>query len=798
MTCLNIPSICCGPNPGPEPEKPPSGKVKSQSTFLSQLIPPHERLMDQASEHVLFKYKSHLNIGDVNRITIKYKYDPKDPTQCSRIESDDHGAYIWLRIKNEQNPLVRPIYLAGPFTFYTDCRPCNFQEDKEMQGETIGYNIDVKPNQAFKCKMYLNESSLLRTEQTDNEAGSKATVIQVHSWTVDVVSQLAVISKFSVDYELSIGYQFSALRRPIPYNHETYHLSDPQALAVKIQDTDALWTTPPLRPKDPVHLVVLTHGIFSNIGADMFYVKDQLEKRFQQTGENAIVRGYQENTGKSEKGIKYIGKRIAEFVVDYVKEQKKNFKNGHQQGLDITKISFIGHSLGGCTQAYAIYHIATKYPTFFQTEVKPTHFICVASPMVGILTEFSKTVSVALDLGFFAQTGRDLMLRHQVSTMVRSKLKRMFTSTGKSNHKAAKEKEDKEKDQDSAKSGIFTTKPVLEQIIVSEEAHKVFCSFENRTTYANAVNDGIVPLRTAALVYLNWQGLDDFETVKAQIIAQQKRQEAKMGSLEYSASSEDLRNIPTVERENGRAVGEISDSAGDNLSSVPVGIKDLPNNHQVEESNENNGGITQNLMNLISSGHNRHLEIKQTKGKPTTHKFSKKKLESYRLTQTTNTPPPTTSTLDDHDSEATPVSNGSEKASNNEESEPQLNIPPPASTFITAANVLFAPEPSQRFLTCPEARHNTIFHDAMYSYSDLPERPPSVEHEGFISRNLRHNTDRRLQTQEMIARRWHKGMDWRKVLVILKPDAHNNIIVRRRVTNAWGWGVIEHLIKEHF
>jgi hypothetical protein len=41
-------------------------------------------------------------------------------------------------------------------------------------------------------------------------------------------------------------------------------------------------------------------------------------------------------------------------------------------------------------------------------------------------------------------------------------------------------------------------------------------------------------------------------------------------------------------------------------------------------------------------------------------------------------------------------------------------------------------------------------------------------------------------------------MTWRKVLVKLEPDAHNNIIVRRMFPNAYGWPVVEHLVREHF
>ena len=35
-------------------------------------------------------------------------------------------------------------------------------------------------------------------------------------------------------------------------------------------------------------------------------------------------------------------------------------------------------------------------------------------------------------------------------------------------------------------------------------------------------------------------------------------------------------------------------------------------------------------------------------------------------------------------------------------------------------------------------------------------------------------------------------------MVLLKPDAHNNIIVRRRFSNAYGWPVVDHLVTAHF
>ncbi len=46
--------------------------------------------------------------------------------------------------------------------------------------------------------------------------------------------------------------------------------------------------------------------------------------------------------------------------------------------------------------------------------------------------------------------------------------------------------------------------------------------------------------------------------------------------------------------------------------------------------------------------------------------------------------------------------------------------------------------------------------------------------------------------------RTYRGLSWRKVLVKLEPDAHNNIIVRRMFANAFGWPVVHHMVEAHF
>lgn len=55
-----------------------------------------------------------------------------------------------------------------------------------------------------------------------------------------------------------------------------------------------------------------------------------------------------------------------------------------------------------------------------------------------------------------------------------------------------------------------------------------------------------------------------------------------------------------------------------------------------------------------------------------------------------------------------------------------------------------------------------------------------------------------MRVEEKIARAYHRGIAWRKVLVKVEPDAHNNIIVRRMFANAFGWPVVKHMVDAHF
>ena len=237
------------------------------------------------------------------------------------------------------------------------------------------------------------------------------------------------------------------------------------------------------RKRKKIHLVVLTHGMHSNVGADMLFLKEsidatvkqarvdakkrkeeyQQQKQRQSTTsesgqkeenddadthgetstaplsggqedindteydsddeEETIVRGFPGNAVRTENGIQYLGKRMAKYILRFTypdqpflpvkkplsrtltdtfkKEEDKAKRDGvpSHSGSSIhhpsasksadelpykfISISFVGHSLGGLIQTYAIAYIQKHNPMFF-TQIKPVNFICMASPMLGL------------------------------------------------------------------------------------------------------------------------------------------------------------------------------------------------------------------------------------------------------------------------------------------------------------------------------------------------------------------------------------------------------------------------------
>lgn len=679
------------------------------------------------------------------------------------------------------------------------------------------------------------------------------------------------------------------------------------------------------RTPKKLHLVILTHGIHSNVSADLLYLKesidattlqarldakerrsrlrnegkksqsensesanvkikakreppataplsggqDQLEddedrKSSDDDDEQVIVRGFFGNAIRTERGIQYLGKRLAKFVLTttypdqpFLPASKsssrrmpggsdssaknslygaaahtgssihKGLRRGEQLPYTFTSISFIGHSLGGLVQTYAIAYIHKHSPSFFK-QIKPTNFIAMASPLLGLSNENPMYVKFALDFGLVGRTGQDLGLTWRAPTLARSGWSAMLSGFGG----GTVEKEPKRDDP--------RAKPLL-RILPTGPAHQVLKMFRNRTVYSNAVNDGIVPLRTSCLLFLDWRGLDRVENARREngLLGTM----ASFGWAELTGANSSSHRPPSGRRENGNMSSRKEDDASSSLN-MSEGGSDVPQpssnatrqdtqfetagpparqfsgeHHKPSDERSVTGSIgTEGSSNSPTHNGNTFSDLISffrpgTKTKSSKKpKVSRKVNRAYKRAQTVqdeqSADENTLINVKD-DSRRSAVTRGDSLVGG------ATGAPPPkTSVFDAAADILNPPIPTQSWLIDPSSRSRTIFHDRIYHPEDIPppplKRPRTsqslsdsasfrADAKSAIDRNQPDAVDASgMKVEEKIARAYHRDLSWRKVLVRLEPDAHNNMIVRRMFANAYGWDVIKHLCDTHF
>ncbi|KAH8667610.1 putative serine esterase-domain-containing protein [Tricladium varicosporioides] len=830
------------------------------------------------------------------------------------------------------------------------------------------------------------------------------------SWIIEVSSQVIFSTSAAVHYEILLSRDEKSLTlgfanpltgggspTPIPgqvSDHQQIHGAKDghhnvqrkgiysRAVRLRVDDTASLWNTPkmpewddthrhmgketskyapteiviegeekdqsqgkPKRQKN-VHLVVLTHGLHSNLGADMLYMKESIDatarqakvdakarraKRRQEEREKAaesgqshdkhhdnerkndggvkhpteqreddldeeeddeeiIVRGFSGNATRTERGIKYLGKRLAKYVLQmtypdqpYRPITKKTTTEAISHALrpsytttadpsgpqthnhssiykdpyknkelpyKITSISFIAHSLGGLIQTYAVAYIQKHSPEFFD-HIKPINFIALASPFLGLSNENPLYVKAALDFGLVGRTGQDLGLTWRAPTIARSGWGAIVGGIGESAHKKIDGETPPE------------TKPLL-RILPTGPAHIVLKKFRNRTVYSNVVNDGIVPLRTSCLLFLDWQGLGRVEKARrenglvgtvagwgwAELTGQNTVSPMARTFSEGNASASDNENggenTPTRQG-HGADVPQPPPSAveDDNRSIRSLNREGRPTSSR-RSSTGSDPGVSKVQNVNIEGPFASFVKFFQPTPSPNPHKYVTKQTRVYRRSQTLR--------IDSQESASVPTSSRNltspgghhhRKATNGDsdhEDFDKLSAPPKTTFFEAAGDLLKPPLPSVEFLISPESRARTIFHDRVYHPTDIPPPPLKKRPTGSLlarrrsssafgsngatemmtptvpraestlssqdyddTKNTNPDKDPRdvvdgsaMKVEEKIARAYHRDLSWRKVLVRLEPDAHNNIIVRRMFANAYGWPVVKHLCDTHF
>ncbi len=828
----------------------------------------------------------------------------------------------------------------------------------ERDGESVSWVVEVSSQVLFSASALVHYEILLARDEKSLNLGSAVPVL---GGSQAQPPQPGRVSDF---YPLHGMLGGSAPASPLGLGEQPKKGVFSRAIRLDVEDTAALWDKPQLPgwdevgwrrakdtglefvPGDPtlgmgdaprrktqkkVHLVVLTHGLHSNLGADLLFVKESIDAGVKQAkrdakarkekeraerrtrerataagsasrveeeesneqeeadddddddDEEVVVRGFSGNATKTEKGVKYLGKRLARFVLSMTYPDQPFLPTakaaseaithtlkttGHNQPppgtpahkhstihigssgtgagkklYKITKISFIAHSLGGLIQMYAIAYIQKHSPEFFNL-IEPINFISLASPFLGLNHENPLYVNFALDFGLVGRTGQDLGLTWRAPTIARSGWGAIVSNLGENAHKHVYGEAQVE------------SKPLL-RILPTGPAHTALKKFRKRTVYSNVVNDGIVPLRTSCLLFLDWQGLGRVE--KARREAGLVETVVGFGWAELTGANVTSPRLapwspedPQSETETGKTtpVGQSSHDVpqppsnamleDDRQTIRPAAshatIKPDPGRDDLTTSSTNNTNPFTGFFNLFRS----HESPKS----PTITSHKQKKI--YQRSQTIR--------FDEMSSADSSVSSQSKVTSGQEfaEDEDGVSAPPRTTFFESAGDILNPKLPSVEYLIDPTQRPRTIFHDRIYHPPDIPPPPlkkrptssllsrrksmtrttssdatqktaqsdtsspflsptPNHHDSGFSQRDYddtaHTNPDMdpmdmidssQMKVEEKIARAYHRGLSWRKVLVKLEPDAHNNIIARRMFANAFGWPVVHHLVEAHF
>lgn len=881
---------------------------------------------------------------------------------------------LHVRIKNTSAIPLRAAYLHGPYTLHVSAYPSTFNPNKKLENIKKYGVPEFEPN----LKAGGNWTATLRVPEDIRESGDRTrhhhgkepgTV----TWIIELSSQILFSNTASVHYELLVGRDERSLEVGFAAvagkgHGEPGHIEDFQqrtlsdsstrqglpkgvysrAVELVAEDTAALWDKPALpkwkgeatnvlgekdvperkEKQKKIHLVILTHGLHSNVGADMLYMKESIDatakharrqartrrssaKKGRKDGgqktdhshkekdsdhhenhqpvapanlaggqeeledeedeedsddEQVVVRGFSGNAVRTERGIQYLGKRLAKFVLTMTyptqphlppsksltrkltgslgKSNSTSSRYGEKNAAGtvpggdgrksedlpyvISSISFIGHSLGGLVQTYAIAYIHKHSPEFFKL-ITPINFVTMASPMLGLSNENPLYVKFALDFGLVGRTGQDLGLTWRAPTLARSGWSAVISGFGVSSNK--EEHDDKQPDPRS--------KPLL-RILPTGPAHEVLKMFRNRTLYSNVVNDGIVPLRTSCLLFLDWRGLEKVEGARREngLITTM----ASFGWAELTGANSNSHRPSTARLQDEMDTPQDSGDEKALKSDVPHPSQSAasqdqeePAPHQFLDSGQaEHSGTADNAVQRSSPKQGSSLLnpindiiniFRPSSSK--TPKVSKKYTRSIQRAQTIKPDGgnSTNSDNDGHHSSSPTTKRPLASRGDTFGQDYSQNLPPPkTSVFEAAGDLISPPLPPASWFIDPSKRARTIFHDRIYHPSDIP--PPQTRRPRFgrsfsSTESLRSSNSSTsyptiynngsgddggmtadfatgMKVEEKIARAYHRDLSWRKVLVRLEPDAHNNMVVRRMFANAYGWDVIKHLCDTHF
>ena len=431
---------------------------------------------------MLFHDRGTVNIADVVRYIVTYdpSHDPVGHKILSRLTSASHAAghshpKLHLRIRNNASMLLRAAYLQGPYVLAVSVREDTFHANDETieasESSIPIYEPDLKTSTSFWAELVCDQKYPPSSDVPNFR----------RTWIIEIASQ-AIFANAPTTYTITMGHTKESTRKAA---HANDLITSSPGLKIERLTTAELWAPPPILPEHKnVHLIIVTHGLHSNVTADMLYLKERIEQTaglHHRPDGGVVIRGYSGNVCKTERGIKWLGKRMGKWLLQETLwlEQVGCFA---PDAPPYSRISFVGHSLGGVVQNFAIAFVELATKGEFFRKLRPVHLITLASPWLGVSAENPAYVKLALDVGLIGRTGQDLGLMTRLGQRL---------------------------DNFPDKKQIRDSRPILRLLALpNSPAHRVVRRFCTRTIYANVVNDGIVPLRTSAMFFLDWNSFD--------------------------------------------------------------------------------------------------------------------------------------------------------------------------------------------------------------------------------------------------------------------------------------------------
>ncbi|KAF9083347.1 hypothetical protein BGX29_008546 [Mortierella sp. GBA35] len=321
------------------------------------------------------------------------------------------------------------------------------------------------------------------------------------------------------------------------------HVLLPDILSCNYKDTRSICGS--TRPEDVLragdkeglHLVLLTHGIHGS-WLDMLYIKEQIDAHNKGNGKTITFLTDTNHAG-TEEGIQMAGQRVAMDILEWTgycdteqgQQLRKAFASSSSAASKpktatasistqnristipfprgISKVSIIGHSLGGLINVYALGFIEDLTQGAFFSTIRPAHFITLASPLLGVGFEHPWVLGYALSLGVIGQTGKDLAFGNRSTRLKRSASTATSLSASSSSiptkHSASAPGLSMECTLDADPEPLL-----LAMARPGSASNRVLKQFVDRTSYANIENDMAVKFNTSSMMGIPNFDMDQF------------------------------------------------------------------------------------------------------------------------------------------------------------------------------------------------------------------------------------------------------------------------------------------------